>query len=170
MPKHIQAKCPDNGGDCGGTCNYCCLAICSVCGGGEGSLTTECCGEKMGSEREEAVYLSNLNYTDEKGWHHTNESLHQRKSPKFFHQCCTVRVTPVMGAGDFEDYVDVQCPNDSTFKIGSDYWCKSCVDTTEREEGPIGPFVGATVKNIETGETVYTHISKVWRNGIVKRW
>ncbi|HLD89872.1 MAG TPA: hypothetical protein VI911_02435 [Patescibacteria group bacterium] len=31
------------------------LALCSVCGGAESSLTTECCGEKMPSWLEAAV-------------------------------------------------------------------------------------------------------------------
>lgn len=33
-----------NNPDCGGTCIYCTLDICKVCGLGEGSLTSECPG------------------------------------------------------------------------------------------------------------------------------
>lgn len=32
------------------------LAFCTVCKGGEGSLTTECCGRPMTTEEEEHVY------------------------------------------------------------------------------------------------------------------
>lgn len=52
-----------------GVCEHCCLAVCSVCGGAEGTLTTDCPGVKIGAAREEEVYETNLDYTDERGWH-----------------------------------------------------------------------------------------------------
>ena len=42
---HKQLECKDP--DCGGMCNACCLAICTVCGGAEGSLPTECPGVEI---------------------------------------------------------------------------------------------------------------------------
>ena len=42
-------------GNCGGTCHYCTLSICEVCGLCEGALTTECCGENAASHSD-AVY------------------------------------------------------------------------------------------------------------------
>lgn len=52
-----------------GECEHCCLAVCSVCGGAEGTLTTDCPGVKVSGERHEEVYETNLDYTDERGWH-----------------------------------------------------------------------------------------------------
>jgi hypothetical protein len=52
-----------------GVCEHCCLAVCSVCGGAEGTLTTDCPGVKVGAERQEEIYETNLDYTDERGWH-----------------------------------------------------------------------------------------------------
>ncbi|MEW6115633.1 MAG: hypothetical protein AB1553_01875 [Nitrospirota bacterium] len=52
--------------DCGGTghCNICDggLAICKICGGAEGSLPTECPGEKMIAHQDEAVYAGKLDF------------------------------------------------------------------------------------------------------------
>jgi hypothetical protein len=38
------------------------LALCTVCGGAEGSLTTECPGRKVTSAEDEAVYACTLDY------------------------------------------------------------------------------------------------------------
>jgi hypothetical protein len=69
--KHIQAGCfrPDT---CGGSCEGCCLAICTVCGGGEGSLPTHCPGVRLTSEQEDAIYTKGHDYTEERGWHVTS--------------------------------------------------------------------------------------------------
>jgi hypothetical protein len=69
--KHIQAGCfePET---CGGMCYGCCLAICSVCGGGEGTLPTHCPGVKLTTEQQDAIYCQGHDYTEEKGWHTTN--------------------------------------------------------------------------------------------------
>lgn len=164
MPKHIQAKCPDNGGDCGGTCNYCCLAICSVCGGAEGSLTTDCCGEKMGSEKEQEVYKSDLDYTDEKGWYHTGNKkggMNGWPSPNFFEQCQTTKVTmTTKPAEDFEDYVDVQCEKEAVFQIGSIKHCLDCYQAIEREEGNPGEFIGGDVTDLSSGKVIYKYVHK----------
>lgn len=66
--KHKHNGC-FNGNNCD-DCYGCHLQICSVCGGSEGSLTTECPGERMGYEKEQEVYKNgNIDYTLEKGWH-----------------------------------------------------------------------------------------------------
>lgn len=45
--------------ECDGSCNLCTLAVCKLCGGGEGSLTTECPGEKYDYD---AVYAGVKDY------------------------------------------------------------------------------------------------------------
>jgi len=60
--KHKQAKCTDP--DCGGTCPACTLAVCEVCGGGEGSLPTECPGVKMTGDQQDDVYAGKTDYRD----------------------------------------------------------------------------------------------------------
>ena len=59
---HKQLECKDP--DCGGTCNACCLAMCAVCGGAEGSLPTECPGVKMTTQVECQVYEGVIDYYD----------------------------------------------------------------------------------------------------------
>lgn len=44
------------------------LLHCKVCNGGEGSLPTDCPGEKMTDERENAVFRGELNYIHGIGW------------------------------------------------------------------------------------------------------
>jgi len=72
MPRHQQVTtCLKNNGPVSKhcTCAHCCLAVCSVCGGAEGTLTTDCPGEKVSFERHEEVFETNLDYTDARGWH-----------------------------------------------------------------------------------------------------
>ena len=38
------------------------LSVCAVCGGGEGSLPSECPGQKMTSEQDNAVYAGDLDF------------------------------------------------------------------------------------------------------------
>lgn len=40
------------------------LALCTVCWGAEGSLATECPGEQMSDEHDEAVYGGELDFVD----------------------------------------------------------------------------------------------------------
>lgn len=49
-------------------CNICDggLAVCTVCNGVEGSLTTECPGEPMTFVRKEAVYQGHMDYQNGK--------------------------------------------------------------------------------------------------------
>lgn len=72
MPKHTQvATCLKGGGPLSTfcSCNHCTLAVCSVCGAYEGSLTTDCPGETVGADRQREVYETNLDYSDARGWH-----------------------------------------------------------------------------------------------------
>jgi hypothetical protein len=47
-------------------CNICDggLAVCVVCGGAEGKLTTDCCGYKLNSNVLNEVYLGDSDYKD----------------------------------------------------------------------------------------------------------
>lgn len=60
MRGHVRATCLDT---CEG-CNYCLggLYACTVCGGAEGSLPTECPKEEMTDEQERAVFNGALDY------------------------------------------------------------------------------------------------------------
>lgn len=56
-------------------CHYCDggLKLCTVCGGAEGSLTTECPGVRMTEEQEDAVYKTGtLDFKDGK-WYNPKE-------------------------------------------------------------------------------------------------
>ena len=44
------------------------LAYCKVCGGAEGSLTTDCPGERVNQELDEAVYAGSWDYREGEGW------------------------------------------------------------------------------------------------------
>lgn len=45
------------------------LAVCEICEGMEGSLTTECPGVKMTIEQQDSVYNKHIDFYD-RGWHH----------------------------------------------------------------------------------------------------
>ena len=63
---HTQVECKDP--DCGGMCNACCLAMCAVCRGVEGSLPTECPGREMTEQEQTQVYEGALDYSGGR-WH-----------------------------------------------------------------------------------------------------
>lgn len=69
MPLHVHEEC-NNGpnGNCGRTCNYCCLDVCRVCGTYEGSLTIDCPGYRIKWDTAGDVSFGIINYTDERGW------------------------------------------------------------------------------------------------------
>ncbi len=48
-----------------GSCNFCDggLSLCTVCGGAESTLTTECCGYKF-SQSQEKLILKGVDYYD----------------------------------------------------------------------------------------------------------
>lgn len=81
MPRHQQVTACRKGGPVskGCNCEHCSLAVCAVCGGGEGTLTTDCPGTKVDHDRQQEVYETNLDYTDDRGWHLASE----RRSPRF---------------------------------------------------------------------------------------
>jgi hypothetical protein len=86
MPRHKQVTtCRKSGGPISKlcSCEHCALSICSVCGAGEGSLTTDCPGEHVDSDRQREVYETNLDYTDDRGWHQGEPT--KRRSPRFEH-------------------------------------------------------------------------------------
>jgi hypothetical protein len=70
FPGHKWYQCARK--DCLGCC-YCHggLASCVICGGGEGSLPTDCPGERMTDEQEAAVYAGVLDYRRVGGWQPT---------------------------------------------------------------------------------------------------
>ena len=74
---HVQVECRDL--NCGGKCNACCLSICGICGGAEGSLPMECPGVRMTDQQECAVYAGILDYFDA-AWHKIDKEDHSAKS------------------------------------------------------------------------------------------
>ena len=58
--EHIYAMCDS----CDRGCALCegGLALCTVCGGLEGALTSECSGQRLTGEEGEAVYAGTLDY------------------------------------------------------------------------------------------------------------
>ncbi len=81
MPLHQQVtKCLRGGGKvsryCG--CQHCCLAVCSVCGAYEGSLTTDCPGERVDYDKQQEVYTTMLDYVDGRGWHLSEHGMRDR--------------------------------------------------------------------------------------------
>ncbi len=57
------------------------LSVCIVCGGAEGTLTTECCGKRITSEEEDAIYKAEtLDYKDKK-WYKPIKVVHCKKEP-----------------------------------------------------------------------------------------
>jgi hypothetical protein len=83
MPRHKQiTTCRKSGGPSKGcSCEHCALSVCSVCGAGEGTLTTDCPGARVDHDRQQEVYETNLDYTDTRGWHLMVP--HERRSPHF---------------------------------------------------------------------------------------
>lgn len=84
MPRHKQVTtcrktCGPVSDRC--SCEHCTLAVCSVCGAYEGSLTTDCPGSKISYDRQQEIYETKLDYTDERGWHQ-GQSMKER-SPRF---------------------------------------------------------------------------------------
>lgn len=70
LPVHHWAHCTNP--ECTG-CHLCHggLAVCTVCGGMEGSLPSECPGASMPGDVQDAVYAGELDYTSREGWYRT---------------------------------------------------------------------------------------------------
>ena len=88
MPHHKQVTtCRKGGGPVSKmcSCEHCCLDVCEVCGGAEGTLTTDCPGTKVTYERHQEVFETNLDYTDDRGWHlaQADDGTPIRRSPRF---------------------------------------------------------------------------------------
>lgn len=68
--KHVFVTSKDCTCDGSASCMICDggLAICKVCGGMEGSLTTDCPGEMIPMERHNEVYAGKFDYREGKGW------------------------------------------------------------------------------------------------------
>jgi hypothetical protein len=66
--KHVWHVCNKgvNGGECEeGPCIFCGggIALCTVCGGGEGTLTVDCCERRLTDEEEKGIYEhQNINF------------------------------------------------------------------------------------------------------------
>jgi hypothetical protein len=72
MPRHRQVTtCRKSGGPLSKhcTCEHCTLSVCAVCGAYEGGLTTDCPGTKVEFDKQKEVHETNLDYTDDRGWH-----------------------------------------------------------------------------------------------------
>jgi hypothetical protein len=89
MPHHKQVTtCRKTGGPTSNycSCEHCTLAVCSVCGAWEAALTTDCPGVAVSADRRQEVCETNLDYTDDRGWH--QRGWHQSapdvpRSPRF---------------------------------------------------------------------------------------
>lgn len=67
--KHILKGSPEAPCDCGDrerSCMICDggLALCVVCGGGEGSLPTDCPGRQLTMEEQDHIYEGTLNFVN----------------------------------------------------------------------------------------------------------
>ena len=85
MPRHQQVTtCRKSGGPVSKhcSCEHCCLSVCSVCGAGEGSLTTDCPGTHVDYDKQQEVFETNLDYTDDRGWYLGVDGS-SRRAPRF---------------------------------------------------------------------------------------
>lgn len=65
LAAHKWAHC--NEADC--NCCLCSgLSLCCVCGGGEGSLPTDCPGQRMHDLLNDEVYAGSVDYRRKEGW------------------------------------------------------------------------------------------------------
>jgi len=83
------------------TCEHCNLAVCSVCGGWEGSLTTDCPGEKIRPERLEEILETSLDFTDARGWHLAKAT--ERREPRFRYEGLVGAPPPPRSRADLTD-------------------------------------------------------------------
>ena len=84
MPRHKQVTtCRKTSGAVSKfcTCSHCTLSVCQVCDAYEGGLTTDCPGTKIAFDKQQEVYETSLDYTDDRGWH-LGEPM-KRRVPRF---------------------------------------------------------------------------------------
>lgn len=64
---HIPVKCTDP--ECNG-CMFCAggLYACEVCGGAEGSMTTQCPGRRLSADELEQVYAQRRDFNQNRWW------------------------------------------------------------------------------------------------------
>lgn len=90
MPHHRRTlTCRKTGAALSSTCScaHCTFTVCDVCGGAaalqgtvlQGTLTTDCPGSRIDVERLTEIAETNLDYTDDRGWHLAQE----RRAPRF---------------------------------------------------------------------------------------
>lgn len=92
MPRHRQATtCRESDGPlttiC--ACAHCTFTVCTVCGGAatregilmQGTLTTDCPGARIDSDRLNEIAETSLDYTDDRGWHLASEPRGPRFAP-----------------------------------------------------------------------------------------
>lgn len=75
------------------------VPMCSTCGAREGGLTTDCPGTKIDYDKQLEIYETNLDYTDDRGWH-LGESAKSR-APRF----ANTRVPPTPPSVDPREVV-----------------------------------------------------------------
>jgi len=98
MPRHKQVTdCRKSGGPVSKhcSCEHCTLSVCSVCGASEGGLTTDCPGSKVDFDRQQEVYETNLDYTDERGWHLAGFAYAVEHGQPYVHLAQTNDGTPI---------------------------------------------------------------------------
>lgn len=63
LPGHQYYECHGEHEDGGSFCGFCNgLSMCNICGGAEGSIPTDCPGERMHEIVEQEVYAGELDY------------------------------------------------------------------------------------------------------------
>ncbi|WP_156799808.1 hypothetical protein [Novosphingobium resinovorum] len=67
FPGHHRARCTRK--ECLG-CHLChgALFVCTRCGGAEGSLPTDCPGERMTEQQHDDVYAGHIDFVHRRGW------------------------------------------------------------------------------------------------------
>lgn len=85
---HIWFKCApnahDNDMDGGWSCMFCQggLSACTVCGGLEGALTTQCPGRKLSEEEIDLVYAQQIDFNQHRWWKFDEAKTSDQQKPK----------------------------------------------------------------------------------------
>lgn len=80
-PRHMRARCPEGTDDwrcTSGQCVHLNLFACTVCGGAEGDLPSDCPGERMEPGVRQSVFDGELNYLRTRGWVRAGDFHFQR--------------------------------------------------------------------------------------------